>query len=303
MDEKSFNLGSCDVEAFCAVVDRGETEKHIQVPVDKFAKKAFVATLKRTAAALDQERGDGKWAPFEVSENPKGTTAVMADLRDEMFRLVARVVDMTGRKMGAAEFRERSDEMRYYYVVFIDEKGRRLVGFKQARGIKAGLRATHIWLRETLEVVPEPTFRLDETFDFLADRKAAYVLHASALEAIAEVKEFIVEKYKERAKGLSKEVPAVDWKEVAAYADSKPRAQRLIIALSRRDDIRELDARAVKKLLNDCGAEYTVQDGVFCPKARSEIKFLEALDGRRWLHNISGKHPYRYKASNRTVDG
>jgi hypothetical protein len=177
-----------------------------------------------------------------------------------------------------------------------------LIGFKHAKSFKASLKSTHLFLKETLSVVPDPLFRLDEKFDFLVERDSIFVLNATSLEAIAEVEDYIARKYKVRAKALAKTVADIDWDHVAVYADRRPRAQRLIIALSKRDDIQALNPRIFRRMLNDCGASYTVKNGVFCPAPKSEIKFLETLEGRRWLHDISGKHPYRYRATNRSVD-
>jgi len=296
-----FDFEDCKVEAFCVAYGAGSDEMHLAVPLEPDVQELLVDALIETYAGLTGLKGEDEWSEFEVSENPKGVSALRAETNDEVFARIRTIFEMAGRNVSIEEFGKRLGEISYYYAIFRDGSERRVIGFRQARRIRASVKARYVLISESLRLVREKVFHLDPQFDFIVGRSEILALSAHSLESIAGIEQFLKEKYQERAKALARSVPQVDWSAIAKYANDRTRAQRLLIALSRRRDLKNLNPKLLGSVLTANKCQFTHVNNCFAPKPNFEMSFLEVLEGRRWPHDITGGGPILYRASNRSV--
>jgi hypothetical protein len=73
---------------------------------------------------------------------------------------------------------------------FRDNLGRKVIGVRQATQFKGAFKAHFMSvIDDTLRMVPDRVFKLDNQFDFLITAQHVYILHPAGFERVAEIEE------------------------------------------------------------------------------------------------------------------
>jgi Kiwa protein KwaB-like len=126
----------------------------------------------------------------------------------------------------------------YYFGVFRDNRGRKLTGVRQATQFKGAFKGRFLSvIDDTLRIVTDRVFKLDDQFDFLITAQYVYILHPAGFERIADIEEFASAKAYERTLALGATVKFIDFGGLADYVAKHKRGARLVAALNGRNDL------------------------------------------------------------------
>jgi hypothetical protein len=152
---------------------------------------------------------------------------------------------------------------------------------------------------DTLRVVADKVFKLDNEFDFLISVQHVYVLHPAAFEHIAEIESYAAERAKEKALVLGEIVTFLDFTGLAQYVEGHRRAARLAAALSSRNDLGTITKAMFTKAAAETGVVLERSGRKLTPAKGSELGCLELLDHRRYT--TAGQKPAFIAGSRRPV--
>lgn len=285
---------------FCLSLDSENGEEHVRVPADLSVKNILISMLGATIDELTPQDGTAL-GTFELSEKYGPKEALTAPLDEEGFEKVRTLYGEQNWPNSSAAL-QQSKDLAYYFAVFQDDVGRKLIGVRRASQFKAILSAQNRlirWVDDSLKVMAENVFRLDNDFDFVISRETVYILRPSGFEFISDVSTAASEKAREKALALSEILPFVGFERIADYAASHRRAARLIAAISIRDDLNKIQKDRLRVAAQGTKVELEETDGKLQPKQGNELGFLELLDHRRYTTSLTDDPPTAFVASSR----
>lgn len=234
------------------------------------------------------ESMDGGWVRFEYAEQYPVKAKLRADYSIDEFDKIRHLYTFQNAPIETNLFDDKY-EISYYLVVYTLKSGKRIVGVRLARGLKALLAARNRIVQildDTLTTLDKDVLKLDNTFDFVIDDQFVYILHSTGFESIAQVDEKILNRAKDKALELHKRISFVDFTGIADHAAKHKRSARLVAAVWSRKNLDTLSATKVKRFARGTEVEFTETNGVIKPLAGHEAGLLEAIDYRRYAVDI-----------------
>jgi len=270
------------------------------VPSDTSVQDALREVLATTVNAL-QPDGD-EWATYELSEKYAATESLRADLRSEPMAAIRALHGEEGWEVNADALSDPS-RLAYYFGVFRDDQGQKLLGVRQAAQFKGVVNARFLSIvDDTLRMVPDRVFKLDHQFDFLITANHVYVLRPAGFERVAEVEEHASAKAREMAVALGKTIKFLDFSTLADYVGHHKRAARLIAALHSRGDLKTVKRSMFCKAGAESGVVLQAAGRKIAPAKGSELGCLQLLDYRRYTIALApGQKPAFVAGSGRQV--
>lgn len=191
----------------------------------------------------------------------------------------------------------------YYFGVFRDDRNRKLLGVRKATQFKGAFKGRFVSvIDDTLRMVADKVFKLDNEFDFLITARHVYVLHPAAFEHIAEIESYAAERAKEKTLALGETVTFLDFTALAEYVEKHRRAARLVAALNGRDDLGTIKKAMFIKAAAETGVVLERSHRKLTPAKGSELGCLELLDHRRYTTALRpGSRPAFIAGSRRPV--
>jgi hypothetical protein len=203
------------------------------VPIDQSVQDALKQVLEATLVAV--EAGDGDWAPYELSEKYASRESLRADLTADAMASVRALHEEEGWDIKAGALADPK-KIIYYFAVFRDNRGRRLTAVRQATQFKGAFKGRFLSvIDDTLRMVADRVFKLDDQFDFLITAQHVYILHPAGFERIAEIEEFAAAKAHAMTRALGSTVKFIDFGDLADYVAKHRRGARLVAALNGRN--------------------------------------------------------------------
>jgi hypothetical protein len=188
----------------------------------------------------------------------------------------------------------------YYFAVFRDATERKLLGVRQAAQFKGVISKRLIrLLDDSLTMIEDRVFKLDNDFDFLVTAQHVYILRPAGFERIAQVEKFASAKAREKTLALGGQVTFVDFEALADFVAGHKRAARLVAALSARAGLNEIQKSRFRLAAADTGVTLQNVGRKIRPAPGSEMPFLELLDDRRYTTAIKTGPKEAYVASSR----
>lgn len=285
---------------FCLNLDQESGENHVRIPIDFSVKSILISMLNATIAELTPKDG-GRIAKFEFSEKYGSRESLSASLNDEGFEKI-RALYSEENWLNDNDAVNRSKDLAYYFAVFRDDVGRKLIGVRRASQFKAILSAQNRlirWTDDSMKVLAENVFRLDMDFDFLITQNSIFILRPSGFEFISDVSSLAAEKAKEKALSLASVLPFIDFNGIAEHASTHRRAARLVAAISIRGDLDKIRKEKLADAARDNKVELEEANGKLVPKSGNELGLLELLDHRRYTTSLTDDDPSAFVASSR----
>jgi hypothetical protein len=155
-------------------------------------------------------------------------------------------------------------------------------------------------LDDTLKIIEDTVYRLDNDFDLLVDSTHIHILRPSAFEFAGKLQQAILDAVPTNTKAIQKDLAFVEFEMIAAYAAKHPRAARYLASIRGQAETKNIDKSALKKLCKMTGVEVKSSNGKIKVVAGHEIGFLEVLDRRRYELQLVRGQSERFKAGSRT---
>ncbi len=140
------------------------------VPVDAGVQRVLRDAVASSVSGIDKIKGD--WESYSVSEEYAGQKKLASPLSDELMMPLRSIFAMKGVEDKLGVLRDVR-EVDFYFAVFWDYMGRKLVGLKQATRFKSAVAERGRIARltdSTLKFVEESVFRIDSDFDLVLDK-------------------------------------------------------------------------------------------------------------------------------------
>ncbi|SEH13666.1 Kiwa anti-phage protein KwaB-like domain-containing protein [Thermoleophilum album] len=295
-----FDLASVTVTEFGVGRDDGDGQAFVAVPVDAGVQAALHEMVQATWDAMQNDE-DGP-ARYEPSEKHGSTEYCYVPLADEMASAVRDLHEATNLDIDAAALADPTNVF-CYFVRLTDKKNRRLTAVRRASQFKGVLksknRLVHM-LDDTLKIIDDTVFKLDNDFDLLIDGKNVHILRPSGFEFVGKLQRAILNAVPENIKAIRKDLFFVDFTGIEAYAAEHTRAARYLASIRTQGATTNIDQALLKKACEQTGVEISESNGKLVITDGHEMGFLQLLDRRRYELELVRGQPERFKAASRT---
>lgn len=297
-----FDLRRVRTVEFGLAFDDGES---VRVPVDAGVQTLITAMAQATVDALEDEGREvgaqlydpgNKHASRDWLYLPANDPAVLAlvDLRS-----AARL------EVDRSSF-ARAPKATYYFARLMDQSHRVLLAVRRAAQFKTLLKARSRlirWVNDSLTAAPAEVFKLDADFDMLMDADYLHMLRPASFEHITKANEAVCKAVGPNIEELARRAPYIDFDALGDYAKRRPRAARTIAGIRQRDDLERLDMDKLRAACEQQRIPVRTYEGKLGVERGGELSFLEILDRRRYLADLTDGEVEAYRASNRTRVG
>ena len=282
-------------------------DNSVLVPVDAGVQTALREMVQATARQIGCFARDANLPSYEPAEKYTTTEALRCPIDDDL-EASAPVALFRANNLPTSEAAIADPSViEFYFARLRDRQGRQLIAIKRAAQFKGMLKAKGRlirWIDDTMQVVEDDVFKLDQDFDYIVTDDEFYILRPAAFEFTVDLDATILAKAKENAESLHSTVPFIDFSGIAEYVGGHKRAARLVAALKRRNDLASTDQRLLRKECRETGVAVERRNGRMCPAAGHEYEFLMLLDRRRYALTLIADAPETYEApSRRRVNG
>jgi len=292
-----FDLEGVTVTEFGVGIDDGNEQTFVAVPVDAEVQAALHEMVQATWAAMQSEE-DGP-ARYEPSEKHGSTEYLYLPVGDDLASSVWDLHEATNLDVVTSALDEPS-EVFCYFVRLTDKKKRRLTALRRASQFKGVLKKRLIrWLDDTLKIIEDSVFKLDNDFDLLIDSTNVHILRPSGFEFAGKLQQAILDAVPQNMKVIRKDLPFVDFDGIEDYAGKHTRAARYLASIRAQEETKNIDKTALKRLCKRTGVEVKESEGKVIVPDGHAMGFLEVLDRRRYEVALVNERPERYRAASR----
>jgi len=299
-----FDLGNVTITEFGVGRDDGNGQTFVTVPVDANVQAALREMVQATWDTMQRdEEGPAKYEP---SEKHGGTEYLFLPLDDDLAVSVRELHEAASLDIDTAALSDPADVF-CYFARFTDKKKRRLTALRRATQFKGVLKSRNRLVRmldDTLKIIEDTVFKLDNDFDLLVDATNVHILRPSGFEFAGKLQEAILAAVPENIKAIRRDLAFVEFGGIEAYAGKHPRAARYLASIRGQEETKNIDKSLLKKLCKQTGVEVAESKGKVIVTDGHEMGFLEVLDRRRYEVSLVKEKPERYRAaSRRKIDG
>jgi hypothetical protein len=181
---------------FCVSVREGDDYTNYLVPSQHNVQNALKEMLSNTTDQLEEP--DVERQAFELSERYATRESLIASLASEELATVNALYDEEGWAPNPHAL-DAIASIPYYFAVFRDAANVKLLGVRQATQFKGVVSKRFIrLLDDSLTMIEDRIFKLDNDFDFLVTSEHVYILRPAGFERIAQIEKFASAKAREK---------------------------------------------------------------------------------------------------------
>jgi Domain of unknown function (DUF4868) len=287
---------------FVVCIEDNNLEHYRMVPVDGNVQGALVELLARTRHTLRAAEGD--WEEYEPAQKYGSEERLRMTLAAQEMGKVRELFESENIPIDSHALQQ--PEKIVFYVAVFRYPGEKILGVKRATQFKGLFKARNRLVRivnDTLILVEDSVFKLDNDFDYIVDRDQVLILRPSGFEFTANIDVQLAEGARRRTAELGARLPGIDFDSMADFVSTHKRAARLVASLASRDDTDSINTRLVKRLGRQNGVQLRVRNGKVAPAEGFEIAFLELLDRRRYAVELCEGREELYGSANRRLLG
>jgi hypothetical protein len=300
----AFSLDNVSVTEFGVGRDDGNGQTFVAVPVGADVQAALREMVQATWNAMQEDNGEP--AKYEPAEKHGSTEYLYLPLNDDLAAPIRALHESTQLDIDAEALSDPADVF-CYFARLIDTKGRRLTALRRATQFKGVLRSKNRLVRmldDTLRIIEDTVFKLDNDFDLLTDGANLHILRPSGFEFAGQLQQAILDAVPENINAIRKDLAFVEFDGIEAYAATHPRAARYLASILSLDETASIDKSLLKKLCKQTGVELSESKGKLKIADGHEMGFLEVLDRRRYEISLVKDSAERYRAASRKkIDG
>jgi len=292
----NFNFDSIKSIEFGVGHEVEDEELFSLVSVDKNVKTALREMAENTWDVM--QSGDDP-EEYQPSEKHTSQEYVFVAIDSELALRIKSLHQATNLSLNAIAM-ENPETLLCYFSRMVDSKGKRLTAIKRASQFKGIVRKRLVqFVTDTLKLVEDRTFKLDNDFDMLVDSEHIHILRPSGFEFIGELQEVIRKAVPSNVEAIQKEMPFVDFSNIESYAGNHTRAARHLASIRSQRETQNISQSLLKKACKTHGIDLHVKDGKIMIAAGHEMDFLDVLDRRRYELELVEGSPERYRAGSR----
>lgn len=230
---------------------------------------------------------EGEPEQYQASEKYGATEKLIIPLNNEHLSSLRELYNQNNIPIANIALGEIANSITYYFAIFRHRNGAKQIAIKRPSQFKGLLRKKLIHLiDDTLQVVPDNIFKLDNDFDFIIHENNIDILHPTGFNFIANIEDEILRSAADATRQLSVRIQFVNFNYLADFVGHSKTAAKLIASIKARDD---LERTSQQKLLEKCtriGVIVREENGQILPDEAHIVRFLEILDRRGYDFDI-----------------
>lgn len=294
-----FDLNHVKLTEFGVGRDDGTEQAFVAVPVDNKVQVALREMTQSTWQAMQKdENGPTKYEP---SDKHGSVEYLYLPLTDDMAAGVRDLHQAVNLPMNVKALTTPADVFGYF-VRLTDDKNRKLTALRRAsqfKGIVKNKGRLVQMFDNTLQIVEDTVFKLDNDFDLLIDAKNVHILRPSGFEFAGKLQQAILDAVPENIAAIKTELPFIAFEGVEQYAVKHPRAARYLASIRGQEEMKNIDKSSLKKLCKNTGVDISESKGKVIIADGHEMAFLQVLDRRRYQLELVKDKPEKFVAGSR----
>jgi hypothetical protein len=293
----NFDFDNVTLTEFGLGLDQ-EQRSYVQVPVDGDVQDTLLEMAQETCRMMTEKTTTPKI--YQPSEKYASTEHLTLSLADDIVASIRGLHDAANMEEDASAL-DTADDCFAYYARFKDSQNRRLTAVRRASQFKGVLKKRLIsWGDNTLEIIPDKVFKLDNDFDFLVDTAQLHILRPSGLEFTAQLQEAIMAAVPSNVNTISSEITYVNFQSISVYAQKHPRAARYIASIRSQSEAHNVNKDKLKLFCQRTGVNFTESNNQLNIDDAHVMGFLEVLDRRRYEVDLVKDSIEVFRASGRS---
>ena len=161
---------------------------------------------------------------------------------------------------------------------FDDAANAKLMAFRRATQFKGVIKKHLITIiDDSLHIVPDQLFKLDNDFDFLIFDDQILIWHPIGFIFTAEMDQQIAACAAANVDSIAEDITCVDFTGLKTFVSKHKLAMRLVAALKTRKDLVSVSKTRLRAECRDSGVKVIQKDGKLSPAEGSEMGFLMLL--------------------------
>lgn len=243
---------------------------------------------------------EGDPEQFQPSEKYGNTEKLIIPLNNENLVSLQELYNQNNIPIANVALGELANSITYYFAIFRHRNGSKQIAVKRPSTFKGLLKKKLIqFIDDTLQVLPDNVFKLDNDFDFVIHENLIDILHPTGFNFIANIDEEILRSAAATTRQLTARIQFINFNYLADFVGHSKTAAKLVASIKSRDD---LERTSQEKLLEKCariGVNVREENGQLMPEENDIVRFLEILDRRGYDFDITDDQPEIYVASSR----
>lgn len=297
MIKDDFDLADIAAVNF-AVALRSNSERYF-VPTDTATKNTLKTILQSTVEAFDQL--DGDWRPHDISEDYGKRRRVYAERDTDYLSDLSAIFD-EGALDDLSGAHEHIRDIEYYYSIFFDSDGRKVIGIKKGMQLKGVLGARNRLVRladDTLQLIEDDVLKLDPEFDAIITSSHILMLKVRAVEYMANIVEHVAGAAAHKVQQIHDTISFLDLSRIQENIFKHPQMARMAASILDRDDLSDIKRDRIEDIAAHQGLVFKEVDGRLQCRREDEAKLLEILDSRLYHLDLTATGPVPYRATGR----
>ncbi len=293
----NFDFDNVTLTEFGLGLDQDQ-RSYVQVPVDGDVQNSLLEMAQETYRLMTEKTTTPE--TYQPSEKYASTEHLTLPLSDDMVTSIKELHDAANIEEDASAL-DAVDDCFAYYTRFADSQNRRLTAVRRASQFKGVLKKRLIRFGDnTLKIIPDKVFKLDNDFDFLVDSVKLHILRPSGLEFTAQLQEAIMAAVQSNVDTISSEITYVNFESISKYAQKHPRAARYIASIHSQSEAHNVDKDKLKLFCQRTGVSFTESNDLLEIDDANVMGFLEVLDRRRYEVDLVEDSIEVFRASGRS---
>jgi hypothetical protein len=291
-----FELGTTRVTEFGVGVDEDNEPRYVLVPVDDEVQAVLRQMVAATRSAMQDAGEPSRYQPTEKHAAQENLNLPLNDALASTVRAIHEAQNLPTESKAL----KAPKNVFCYFARLSDGKGNHLTAMRRASSFKGVLESKLLsFLDDSLKIVEDDVFRLDEDFDFLIDAAGVHILRPAGFESIGELRDEIMKAAPTNVKAIQADITFVDFAPIQAYALKHPRAARYLASI-RLQETKNIDKAALKNHCTNMGLDVKEKRGVLSVAPDSIMDFLAVLDRRLYQVELVKNAPESFFATGRS---
>ena len=266
------------------------------VPTDAGLKDALKEMIATSVALLNAAQGG--WTEYDISEDYGERRRVYCNRDNEYMAVFSTLFD-AGALDDLTNLPEHVNDIDYYFADITDNQSRRMIGVRKATQFKGTVKAKNRLVRmtnDTLSIIEDTVFKLDNEFDLLITDAHVYILNDSKMQQLADITSLVAATAKDKIQAIEETITFLDLSRIKEKIEKHPRVARYAASIAQNPLIANFQRAKIEALAQQHGIVFKeLETGKLQCRVQDEAKLMELLDARRYHLDLAdnGGDPYR----------
>lgn len=266
------------------------------LPTDAGMKDALKEMITGTVTALNVAQGD--WQSYDISEDYGQRRRVYCS-RDSEYMVVFSTIFEAGALDDLTNVQDHVGDIEYYFAEVTDNQNRKMIGVRKATQFKGTVKAKNRLVRmmdDTLSIIEDTVFKLDNEFDVLITDQNVYILNDATMQQIADITSRVAATAKDKIQSIEDTITFLDLSRIKEKIENHPRVARYAASISKNPLAANFQRDKIEALAQRHGIVFKeLETGKLQCRVQDEAKLMELLDARGYHLDLAdnGGDPYR----------